>query len=93
LRPDPYIHDTRRGQAIARFRLFVDSCGVPRADRERLVEAVRQNHEWCYDIIGTAAANGHAGFSQYCATGAMERAERTHRWYLDNGDLLRDALL
>ena len=93
LRPDPYIHDTRRGQAIARFRLFVDSCGVTRADRDRLVEAVRQNHEWCYDIIGTAAANGHAGFSQYCATGAMERAERTHQWYLDNEDLLRGALL
>jgi hypothetical protein len=92
LRPDTYIHDPRRGRAMARFRLFVDSYGLARTDRERLVAAVRENHDWCYVIVGTAAANGHAGFSEYCAEGAMERAERTHEWYLDNGDVLRRAL-
>jgi hypothetical protein len=71
----------------------VDSCGLPRSDRERLVSAVRQNHLWCYDIIGSAAAKGHAGFSEYWGGGAMQRAERTHQWYLDNADRLRDALL
>ena len=93
LRPEADIDDTRRGRAIARLRLFVDSYGLARTDRERLLAAVRENHEWCYDIVGTAAANGHAGFSDYCASGALERATRTREWYLDNGDVLRSALL
>jgi hypothetical protein len=92
LRPDTYIDDTRRGRAVGRFRLFADSYGLAGTDRERLVTAVRANHEWCYAIVGTAAANGHAGFAEYCATGAMERAERTREWYLSNGDVLRRAL-
>jgi hypothetical protein len=93
LRPASYIDDSRRGQAVRRFRLFVDSYGLARADRERLVAAVSENHRWSYDIVGTAAAKGHPGFSEYCADGAMERAERTGQWYLDNGDLLRQSLL
>lgn len=93
LRPETDIDDTRRGRAVARFRLFADSYGLARADRERLVAAVRENQRWCYDIVGTAAANGHAGFSEYCAGGAMERAARTQQWYLDDGDVLRQALL
>jgi hypothetical protein len=35
---------------------------------------------------------GHAGFFEYWAGGAMERAERTNRWYLDNAHLLQEAL-
>jgi hypothetical protein len=93
LRPEADIDDTRRRRAVARFRLFVDSYGLARTDRERLMAAVRENHEWCYDIVGTGAANGHAGFSEYCASGALERAQRTREWYLDNGDVLRSALL
>jgi Ser/Thr protein kinase RdoA (MazF antagonist) len=93
LRPRRYVEDPRRGQELARFRLFVDSYGLDEVDRERLVDAVAQNHEWCYDIVGTAAAQGHAGFAEYWAGGARVRAERTGEWYLDNADLLRRALI
>ena len=92
LRPDRHIDDARRGRALARFRLFADSYGVSVTDRARLVSAVRQNHEWSYDIVGTAAANGHAAFSAYWAGGAMQRAADTRAWYADSADLLADAL-
>ena len=93
LRPDEYTDDARRGRTLERFRLFADSYGLDARNRRRLVSAVLHNHLWCYDIVGTAAANGHTGFSEYWAGGAGERAERTRRWYLDNVDLLRRALL
>jgi aminoglycoside phosphotransferase (APT) family kinase protein len=93
LRPSSYTDDARRGRELDRLRLFADSYGLAGADRERLGEAIRQNHEWSYDIVGTAAAHGHAGFSEYWDGGAKERAARTHQWYLDNADRLRRALL
>jgi hypothetical protein len=92
LRPESYIDDSRRGRAVARFRLFVDSYGLVGPDRGAVVSAVRENHGWCYDIIGSAAANGHAAFSDYWANGAMQRARRTGQWYLHNADLLQEAL-
>jgi hypothetical protein len=92
VRPDRYIDDIRRGRALARLRLFVDSYGLDTAGRDDLVSAVRHNHEWSYDIIDTAAANGHAAFSEYWAGGARERAEQTRQWYLDSADELRSAL-
>jgi hypothetical protein len=93
LRPDRYIDDLRRGRALARFRLFVDCYGLTDLDRVRLVSAVLQNHEWSYDIVGIAAANGHAAFSDYWVGGAMERAHTTRQWYLDNADVLHEVLL
>ena len=92
LRLDRHIDDPRRGRVLERFRLFVDSYGLPDGDRDALVTAVRLNHEWCYDIVGTAAANGHAGFTEYLDGGARYRAEQTRDWYLAAADLLRDAL-
>jgi Phosphotransferase enzyme family len=93
LRPDPDIPDTRRGRAVERFRLFVDGYGLDRGEREAVVRAVLHNHDWSYDVIGTAAANGHSAFSDYLAGGARSRAERARRWYAENADLLRQALL
>jgi Ser/Thr protein kinase RdoA (MazF antagonist) len=92
LRPDHYIDDARHGRAKERFRLFVDSYGLGDIDRARLVAAVRLNHDWLYAIVGNEAANGHSDFADYWAGGAMERAERTRRWYLDNEDVLQRAL-
>jgi hypothetical protein len=92
LRPDRHIEDARRGEALARLRLFVDSYGLDDADRGQLVDAVRANHEWCYDVIGTAAAHGHAGFSEYLAGGAGERAEQVRAWYDEAADVLADAV-
>jgi hypothetical protein len=93
LRPDRYVEDARRGRGLFRFRRFVDAYDLPAADRERLVTAVRLNHEWCYDIVGTAAANGHAGFSEYLSGGALQRAERTRHWYAEQADRLQALLL
>ena len=93
LRPAQYIGDARRDRVLARFRLFVDSYGLTREDRERVVEAVLQSHIWSYELIGSAVADGHAGFSDYYASGARDRAADTYQWYLDNGDALRSALL
>lgn len=92
LRPDHHIHDARRGRAFARFRLFADAYGLTGDDRERVVHAVLDNHDWSYDIVGTAAARGHAAFSEYWANGAMLRARETRRWYTENRDLLHTAL-
>jgi hypothetical protein len=92
LRPDGFIDDPRRGRGLDRLRLFVDSYGLADGDRDRLVPAIRANHEWSYEIIGTAAAAGHAGFTEYWDGGARERAERTRQWYVDNAGLLGRAL-
>jgi hypothetical protein len=92
LRPESYIDEGRRARSLARFRLLVDAYGPSGAEREGIVDAVRCNHEWSYDIVGTAAAHGHAGFADYWGSGARERAARTYEWYLDNDELLRDAL-
>jgi hypothetical protein len=56
------------------------------------VSAVRDNHLWSYDIIGTAAADGHPAFNEYWTGGAMERAADTYQWYLDNEKALLQAL-
>jgi phosphotransferase family enzyme len=92
LRPDRHIGDSRRGRVLDRLRLFVDGYGLPAADRHRLLPAVRRNHDWSYDIVGTAAANGHAAFSDYCSGGARQRATETRRWYRDSAGLLAAAL-
>jgi hypothetical protein len=92
LRPDRLIEDARRGRSMARLRLFVDGYGLADADREHLLSAVSHNHEWSYDIVGTAAANGHAAFSDYWAGGGMQRAAATGQWYVDTVDLLEEAL-
>ncbi len=92
LRPDSHVHDARRGRALARLRMFADAYGLTGADRDQLVAAVLANHDWSYDIVSTAAAEGHAAFSDYWARGAMARARETRQWYLENGDRLRRAL-
>ncbi|PRY48947.1 phosphotransferase family enzyme [Geodermatophilus tzadiensis] len=93
LRPDRHIDDARRGRALRRLRVFADAYGLDGAGRDRLAAAVLANHEWCYDVVTTAAANGHAAFARYWwAGGAMRRAAETRQWYLDSADLLRDAL-
>ena len=91
LRPDRYVDDARRGRALTRLRLFVDGYGLDDAGRDELVSAVRRSHDWSYDIIGTAAANGHAAFSEYLSS-ARERAARTRQFYLDSAEQLRAAL-
>ena len=89
LRPERYVDDARRGRTLDRFRLFVDSYGLTDAERDDLLTAVRLNHEWCYAIVGTAAAHGHDGFADYWTVGAKQRAADTGEWYVDNSALLQ----
>ena len=92
LRPDAAIDDARRGRALDRFRLFVDSYGVPAADRPRLVEAVRQNHGWFRELIRTHAEEGHAVFAEHQNPAERERARRTVAWFAENEQAMRRAL-
>jgi hypothetical protein len=62
------------------------------ADRARVANAVPATHDRSDDIIGTAVANGHTAFSDYSSSGGMERARDTRQWYVDHGNLLRQAL-
>lgn len=93
LRPDCYINDPRCGRALDRFRLFVDSYGLVDADRLRLVDAVAQSHNWCYDNVRNSAAQGHLAFAEYWTAAATQRADRIYQWYLENGQALRAALV
>src|SRR3954467_15664070 len=92
LRPERYIADARRGRALDRLPLFVDSYGLGPDERQRLAAAVLHNHLWCYDIVGTAAANGHAGFSEYGGGGARGGAGGSLQWYVDAAAELAAAL-
>ena len=74
VRPDATIRDARRGRGLRRLRLFLDAYGADDGDRRRLPAALQQNQEWFYDIVGSAAANGHTAFSEYWTGGAMARA-------------------
>ncbi|MGK5172311.1 hypothetical protein [Geodermatophilus sp. CPCC 205761] len=77
--------DRRISPPVARFSRTTGKqpLGQPLGAVEgQLLAAIRRNREWCYDLVGTAAANGHAGFSDYRGGGARERAERTAQWYL-----------
>jgi Phosphotransferase enzyme family len=92
VRPDQLIGDARRGRALARLRLFADGYGLDDDERHEVVAAIRANHEWCYDVMGTAAANGHAGFSEYLVGGAGQRADRIREWYVESADVLAAVL-
>lgn len=92
LRSPVDVDDARRARALERFRVFVRAYGPTGADAASLVGAVRANHDWLYDIVGTAAVAGHPGYSEYWTAAAAARAERTHRWLSDNDGVLRAAL-
>jgi hypothetical protein len=92
LRPDAAIDDARRGRALHRFRLFVDSYGVPARDRPRVVEAVGANHGWFRTLIRTHAEEGHAFFAERWNSDARTRARQYAGWFADHEPALRAAL-
>lgn len=65
LRPDAYITDSRRGHAVRRLRLFVDSYGLDRDERSRILTAVQQNQQWFFELVEWHIAAGHRAFMQY----------------------------
>ena len=92
LRPDTAIDDGRRGRGLARFRLFVDSYGIPARDRSRVVDAVLENHGWFRELIRTHAEEGHAVFAQHWNPEARERARRYREWFGAHEQAMRQAL-
>ena len=96
LRPPEYIRcvpgDTRADEALDRFRIFVDAYGPLDLDRDLLVDAVRANHDWCYDIIREGAESGNPGFARLWTSGGLARARRTRRWFRNSERMLRSAI-
>lgn len=90
LRPDRYIDDARRGAGLKRMRTFVTAYGVE-LDPERLVRAVRLNHDRMYRLIEDGGRAGNAGFAAYWAE-ARDRAAATAAWYAEQHDTLVAAL-
>ena len=79
LQDDQDIADSRRGRALARFRIFLQASGLSRAGRRDVAEAVVANHDWMYAIVTEAAAAGHRGFADHWRAVA-EPAARARRW-------------
>ncbi len=79
LRDDQDITDSRQGRSLNRFRIFIEACGLTRAERQVVAEAVVANHDWTYAIVTEAAAAGHRGFADYWRNVA-EPAARARRW-------------
>jgi Ser/Thr protein kinase RdoA (MazF antagonist) len=79
LQDDRDITDARQGRSLERFRIFVDACELPRAERRLVAEAVIANHDWTFAIVTEAAAAGHPGFADYWRKVA-EPTARARRW-------------
>lgn len=92
LRSDPDITDSRLGSSLRRFRIFADACGVAAEERDLLVEAVRQSHDWVYEIVRVGGQNGSPGYADYWAHGGADRAQRSERWLTSTAAQLRHAL-
>ena len=68
LRPDRYIDDSRRGAGLDRMRTFVKAYGMD-LDPERLVRAVRLNHDRMYRLIEEGGNAGNEAFAAYWRRG------------------------
>jgi len=91
LQDDQDITDCRQGRAIERFRIFLHACGLTRAERRHVAEAVVANHDWTYAIVTEAAAAGHQGFADHWRQVAGQAA-RARLWCLRHRrDLLAAA--
>jgi hypothetical protein len=92
LRHEADAPDELRGRALARLRTFVDAYGLPADERPRVVEAMVHAHDWCYDVVRAAVANGHETFEALWLGGGRLRAERTRTWLAEHGAHMRAAL-
>jgi phosphotransferase family enzyme len=87
--------DTRgrlRGRSLGRLRTFVDVYGLAPHERSRVVDAVIETHDWCYDVVREAVTNGHETFLGTWRDGGELRAERTRRWITAHREHMRAAL-
>lgn len=92
LRDERDLPGRLRGRSIARLGLFVDAYGLPRRDRARVVDAVIHTHDWGYEIVRTAVADGHESFNRIWHAGGRLRADRTRAWIASERPRMRAAL-
>jgi hypothetical protein len=92
LRHDGDVPERVRGRGLARLRLFVDAYGMPPRERERVVEAMVDAHDWCYRVVRDAVAAGHEPFGRMWHGGGAARAVRTRAWLAAHADETRAAL-
>src|SRR4051794_37070674 len=92
LRAEEDAPEAVRGRAHERLRIFVDACGLPRTERERVVDAAVHTHDWAYDIVRAALDRGHPSFHHHWREGGRLRADRTRRWIVANREAMRRAL-
>jgi hypothetical protein len=92
LRDDQDVPEPLRGRTFARLRLFADAYGTPKADRERVVDAMVHTHDWCYGVVRAAIAGGHEPFGRMWRGGGGARAVRTRRWLAAHGEAMGCAL-
>jgi hypothetical protein len=92
LRDDGDVPESVRGRSLARLRLFVDAYGLPRSERERVVDAMVDAHDWCYRVVRDAVAAGHEPFGRMWHGGGAERAVRTRAWLAAHADEMRAVL-
>ena len=88
---DEDITDSRQGRSLERFRMFVHACGLTRAERRLVAEAVVANHDWTYAIVTEAAAAGHQGFIDYWHSVAAPTVRARHWCLRHSRDLITAA--
>lgn len=86
------VPDGRAARTSERLRLLADAYGLPQRDRRMLVEAARETHAWCYDIVRVGAEQGWPGYVHYWTASAQEHDERGRRWLASNAECLGGAL-
>jgi len=86
------VPETLLGRTLDRLRLFADAYGLTAEERTRVVDAMPRAHDWCYDIVRTAVAGGHAAFGALWRGGGRTQADRTNGWLASHADEMRAAL-
>lgn len=92
LRDEQDMPECLHDRALARLRLFVDAYGMDRDDRERVVDAMVDAHDWCYRVVRAAIAAGHEPFARMWHAGGAKRALRTRSWIAAHRDAMRTAV-
>jgi Ser/Thr protein kinase RdoA (MazF antagonist) len=93
LRNPQDVPDGLASRAGHRLRLFAESFGLTRPQRERLAAAILATHTWCYDIIRAGVEQGRPGYQHYWTPSAQAHDARGRQWLEDNLGSLATALL
>ena len=74
-----------------RAALLLDAYGLIGPERQAVVDALIDNHDWTYRIVTDAALDGHRGFGDYWDA-VSRQTTRARAWLSDNLAALRARL-